>query len=592
MKYTQSTADTPDAVQDPLLEVASALLGVNYLFPYQRLVISNTLEAARAERERTSRQIVILPTGAGKSLCFQLPAALLSGCSVVVYPLLSLIADQERRLRAGGFEHAVITGKTPTETRRKALASLASGSTRLLLTNPETLAQPAVADALQKIAVAHMVVDEAHCICEWGETFRPAYLNLGPAAATIQPQVLTAFTATASPYVLQSIKKHLMLDQDAHMVAASPDRPNIDYRVIPAAGTIRPLAELLDLNRPEPVCALPTSALGAAAPRVPAERPAIIFCRSRDGTRLIASQLRRALRDERIRFYHAGLSPAEKQRIEQWFFTSTDGILVATCAYGMGVDKPDIRTVLHPEPAPTVESFLQESGRAGRDGKPAVSITLAPPMLGSTASTPLPAPMAASDTGTSLPTGIQHGSSEAGAETGSHAKAGAEPNAETAALRELQRAREQAMQRFLTTDGCRRRFLLRAMGAESRDCTGCDRCSGAAHSTPPALRHVLHAVRGSRRRFTRSDLARLLTGKLVARDYAAAMHREPCCGCLADWDVHDAQDLIDTVCAAGLLLQRRRGPWRSLLDLSRNARALLNREEQRRNRAPKNDVDQ
>ena len=532
----EADASEPSAVpHDPLVEAASQLLGVSYLFPYQRLVISNTLDAARAESEQISRQIVILPTGAGKSLCFQLPAALLPGCSVVVYPLLSLIADQERRLQAGGFEHVVLTGRTAPDSRRDALAALASGKTRLLLTNPETLAQPAVVDALKRIAVAHMVVDEAHCVCEWGETFRPAYLELGPTAAAIEPLVLTAFTATASPYVLQSIRKHLMLDQDAHIVAASPDRPNIDYRVIPAAGTTRPLAELLGPSAVEDGAAPSPSALGGKPPRLPVERPAIIFCRSRDGTRLIASRLRRTLRDERIRFYHAGLSSAEKQRIEQWFFASCDGVLVATCAYGMGVDKPNIRTVIHPEPAPTVESFLQESGRAGRDGKPAVSITLAP----------------------AFP-------SSAAAASGSAADAGA-------ALQTLQQMREQAMQQYLTTEGCRREYLLRAMGADSRDCTGCDRCGGVPRSTPPALQRLREVVIRNRRRFRRAELARLLTGNLVGRDYAAALHLNRSCGCLAGWEVPDAEDLIEAACATALLFRRRRGPWRSLLDLRRFA---------------------
>ena len=170
---------------DPLLDAARDRFSVNYLFPYQRLVISNTLESAHESEQSDARQVVILPTGAGKSLCFQLPAALLRGCTVVVYPLLSLIADQARRLETTGIPFATLSGRTPSDERPKILRGITEGRVRILLTNPETLTTPATIDALSRCRVDHLVVDEAHCVCEWGETFRPAYLEIGAASERI-----------------------------------------------------------------------------------------------------------------------------------------------------------------------------------------------------------------------------------------------------------------------------------------------------------------------------------------------------------------------------------------------------------------------
>ncbi|MDR2785547.1 MAG: DEAD/DEAH box helicase [Treponema sp.] len=242
----------PDFSADLLGKAAEELFGLPYLFPYQRLVISNILEASEesrrggedpaGDRGAMGNQIVILPTGAGKSLCFQLPAMLLPGPTLVLYPILSLMADQERRLRERGFEPVLLRGGQSEEERRDIWEKLRSGKSRFIIANPEVLLSPKVLDRLGGLGIAHIVIDEAHCVSEWGESFRPSYLRIGEiiaaceagetagetggtaggtegtretAGGTIKPRrpLITAFTATASAPVLEKIGSYIFGDR-------------------------------------------------------------------------------------------------------------------------------------------------------------------------------------------------------------------------------------------------------------------------------------------------------------------------------------------------------------------------------------------
>jgi ATP-dependent DNA helicase RecQ len=364
-------------IPDPLGEAAKSLFGVDYLFPYQRLVVTNILEAAAAnginlnwpegvlsgaptsgptgepaalrdeDRVCPGRQVVILPTGAGKSLCFQLPAMLLTGPTLVIYPILSLMADQERRLAGIGIIPAVLRGGQSSAEREAIWRKVSSGESRIIIANPEVLLTDNVMHRLASLAIAHIVIDEAHCVSDWGETFRPGYLRIGEIVSASGAPLVTAFTATASERTLQKIDAHIFDGSAAHRIVASPDRSNICYH---SRGV---------LLRDMAVCSiLRTNA-----------RPAVVFCSSRPGAENLSRYLRNTLGDTDIKFYHAGLSRDEKAAVESWFLSSGHGVLTATCAYGMGVDKPDIRTVIHRDCPPSVEAYLQESGRAGRDGK-------------------------------------------------------------------------------------------------------------------------------------------------------------------------------------------------------------------------------
>ncbi len=359
---------------DLITQIAREKFGISYLFPYQHLVITNILRYAKIlpeemqEAQSPNNQLVILPTGAGKSLCFTLPATLLQGITVIIFPLLALMNDQHRRLIESGITSAILCGGQSREERKLLWDRAKSGGITCILSNPETLQSKEVISQLRQLPIAHVVVDEAHIISQWGDSFRPAYLTLQRVMEQIQPQQITAFTATASNDIIERIREVLFYHRDMHLIRANPDRLNIFYRMIPSLNPVQDTLSLIYGNNKNN---FPFT--------TPLERPLIIFCRSRNGVEQLANTIKYHHPNEDIRFYHAGLERDEKVCIEEWFFTSEQGILCATTAYGMGVDKKNIRTVIHTEPPEDVESYLQESGRGGRDKQKSTSILLYPP---------------------------------------------------------------------------------------------------------------------------------------------------------------------------------------------------------------------
>ena len=340
--------------RDEINEAALRFFRIRYVYPYQRLVIHNVLCAGgfygeEGKSEVIRNQIVILPTGAGKSLCFMLPAVMISEPVLMIFPLLSLMSDQERRILDTGLTCAVLRGGQTEEERKSVFSGLKHGKIRYLISNPETLRLPSVSDALSEIRFAHVVVDEAHTVSEWGKTFRSAYLQLRPVLEKLSYDILTAFTATASEEIMADMKPLIFGDSQVNLIYGDPDRVNIHYSVI---RTDCKRAALLELIRQ-------------------AEKPLIVFASSRKRVRDLAVFLSEALPGIPVLFYHAGLTKEEKKDCENCFFDSKDGILTATCAYGLGVDKQNIRTVIHFDPPPTIEAYLQESGRGGRDRLPA-----------------------------------------------------------------------------------------------------------------------------------------------------------------------------------------------------------------------------
>ena len=509
-----------ETLPDPLNELAARHLGIGYLFPYQRLVISNLLEGRS--------QIVVLPTGSGKSVCFMFPAVVLEGVTLVVLPLLALLEDLHRRIAAAGLAVAVLRGGQSRAERARALEEVGACRVRLVLTTPEAaLADRLLAALTAAAAIEHLVVDEAHCISEWGDRFRPAYRRLGELVAALQPRVVTAFTATATPPVLRRIREVLFPAGGAHLVAGDPDRPNIRYEVSPTVAPLRRLSELV-----------------AARPR-----PLIVFARSRRGVEAVCWQLRKRQPAIDCRFYHAGLNPRERQRLERWFLTSSSGVLIATSAYGMGVDKPDIRTVIHLGPPESVEAYLQETGRAGRDGAPAQAVLLSyQPAVGQAA-----APAATPAT-PATPAATQ-----AAAQT-TTLPASAAPAPERAL----------ALRGYVTdTATCRRSQLMRFFRRERVECTGCDVCDRQVAPLPAVERRLVQVLRRGSRRYTLREWCHILGGGRSYLIQRNRLRRVNGFGLLAGWHPEEVREACDALVAAGLARVPARGPWRGRLIVRR-----------------------
>ncbi len=543
-------ADDPtDAPRDPITEYARTRFGIGYLYPYQRLVVANLLDAAAgltdpnlgpendanncADAFEAHRyQIVILPTGAGKSLCFQLPAEILPGPTVIVYPLLSLLADQARRLEAAGIPAILLRGGQSRAERDVGFGKIRDGSARLILSNPETLASDTVKTFLSQAGCVHIVVDEAHCIFEWGRTFRPAYLLLPAIIREIGIPLVTAFTATASPPVLAAIRELLFSDEFVHVIEGNPDRPNISYRVIPTLSKFHTLKRLLapatgaiavtgsPAGCPEgslDETDVPANGQDGRFPPLfpisePVRRPAVVFCRSRKRAELAAETLLASRPEDEVFFYHAGLTREEKRAIEAWFYGSRSGVLCATCAYGMGVDKSDIRTVIHLDLPGSVEAYLQESGRGGRDRAHAEAVLLSGPEDDITVNGPTDPLMA---------------------------------------------VRSKMMREYVSTRRCRRDYLMSLLGAESEVCFGCDVCAGNADEVAEGLPAIVSLVRRRPRRLTIRAAAQILCAE---RTSAA----EP------GWEVEDYEHAIAVAVRIGAIRKPRHGPWKNLLTRGRH----------------------
>ncbi|MCL4105008.1 UNVERIFIED_CONTAM: hypothetical protein GTU68_018715 [Idotea baltica] len=296
--------------------------------------------------------LAIMPTGGGKSLCFQLPALLRDGVTVVISPLIALMRDQVRGLKEAGIEAGALTsGNTPEETD-EVWEALEAGRLKLLYIAPERLAAGSALGMLRRIGVSLIAVDEAHCVSQWGHDFRPDYLRIGELRRALDVP-LAAFTATADPETRDEIVQKLFDGASPDMFLRGFDRPNIHLAFAAKDG---PRAQILSF---------------AAARK---GQSGIVYC----GTRAKTETLSKALRDagHASCHYHGGME-ADDRRIVETRFQREDGlIVVATVAFGMGIDKPDIRWVAHADLPKSIESYYQEIGRAGRDGAPAETLTL------------------------------------------------------------------------------------------------------------------------------------------------------------------------------------------------------------------------
>jgi len=339
------------------LEAGLGQLGFSEFRPGQRQALETLLQVGRA--------LLVAPTGGGKSLIYQLPAALLPGTTLVVSPLISLMHDQVLALENRGVSATYLAGTLDGDELRRRMAGVRQGQYKLVYVAPERLAHAGFRGLLQGLDCPLVAVDEAHCISEWGHDFRPDYMQIGEVLQELSGSRVLACTATATPVVRDEILERLELPADTPQLVQGFARPNLAFRVMETQGKG---------DRRGLVDALLSESLGDAGK---ARGTAIVYAPTRKATDEEARRL--AQEGWRAVGYHAGMEGAARDRVQNAFAAGEVEVVVATNAFGMGIDRPDVRCIAHLAPPGSIEAYYQESGRAGRDGQDAVCLLMISP---------------------------------------------------------------------------------------------------------------------------------------------------------------------------------------------------------------------
>ncbi|MGK7295629.1 MAG: DNA helicase RecQ [Candidatus Wenzhouxiangella sp. M2_3B_020] len=461
--------------------------------------------------------LVLMPTGGGKSLCYQIPALVRPGTGIVVSPLIALMRDQVEALKAYGVRAEVLNSSLPPDEQRRVESELAAGELDLLYVAPERLMQNRMLAQLRQARLALIAIDEAHCVSQWGHDFRPEYLQLGALAEHFPDVPRVALTATADTRTRAEIADSLFAD-GCERFTASFDRPNIRYRVQPRRNARR---QLVDFVR-----------------REHARDAGIVYCLSRKRAEQVAGWLE--AEGLSAAPYHAGMESSERQSVQDRFIREEALIVVATVAFGMGIDKPDVRFVAHMDLPRSIESYYQETGRAGRDGSPADAWMI----YGLDDVYRLRQMLAASD----LPDERQR----------------------------MERQRLEALLGYCEQVDCRRPALLGYFGeAHSGECGNCDNCIEPPEriDATEAARMALSCVFRTGQRFGAGHVVAVLRGRESDRIASLGHDRLSTFGIGSDRPATFWHSILRQLLAAGLLAADPDGHGGLRLDAS--ARELL-----------------
>ena len=495
-----------------MLELLKTYFGYDEFLPLQEEIIGSVMAGQDT--------FVLMPTGGGKSLCYQLPAMALPGLTLVVSPLIALMKDQVDALKANGVPAAFInSAQTPAELSQ-VVRRVRAGEIKLLYVAPERLVESRFADFLQTLDVSLAAIDEAHCVSEWGHEFRPAYRELRDLRRACPDAPVIALTATATERVRADILSQLGLRRPGVFIS-SFNRPNLAYSVVPKERDLSSLLALMERYRGESV---------------------IIYCGSRKATEEMAQTL--SERGFTAEPYHAGLEPGVRQATQERFIRDRTPIVVATIAFGMGINKPDVRLVVHHDLPKSVEGYYQETGRAGRDGLPSECVLY-----------------------------FSYG--------GKSRQEFFINQMEDHEERERARWRLEQVVSLCNLSACRRKFVLEYLGEEwpAENCGGCDNCTQPQeqYDATEIAQKILSAVRRTGERFGAAHVIDVLRGGRGERIRQQGHDQLSVHGIAASHPRDELRDIVEELKREGLLAASD-GEYPTLSVTHRGWEFLKNRE--------------
>lgn len=492
----QPVATKQEIVKQPVVTKQQALRMLETYFGYTSFRPAQ--EAPIASLLRNEDVIGIMPTGAGKSICFQIPALCKAGLTIVFSPLISLMKDQVDGLLVQNIPAALINSTLTQAEFNKTMYEVRSGKIKLLYIAPERLGSNFFCNVLRALPIAQVIVDEAHCISEWGHDFRPSYRLIGEWLNSLPKRpIVGAFTATATKYVENDIKKLLGLD-NANVYVTGFDRPNLSFSVIRTPKRMDYVVHYV---------------------RQHANENGIIYCATRKDVDRVYENLTRA--GIKVGHYHGGLSDEVRREMQNAYADDKLQVMVATNAFGMGIDKSNVRYVLHYQMPRNMESYYQEAGRAGRDGAPAECILL-----------------------------------YSGQDVQVH-KYLIEQSIETPERQEVELRKLQSMIDYCFCSNCLRKYMLNYFG-ESTVWTTCDNCSSCKGSSDKVnvtkeAKAIFRAIMGTDERYGASMITSIVRGERTDRIMRAGHDALPVFGLLSNVDEKSIRGLIQQFVASGYL---------------------------------------